>query len=72
VGLVKDAGLDLGTTLIFTGIYNVCTGLAFGIPMPVQPMKTIAAVALSQAPLSVPQVGWLSFGPLFVISVHVV
>jgi hypothetical protein len=38
------------------GAYNVATGLAFGIPMPVQPMKTIAAVALSQAPLTVPQV----------------
>ena len=36
VGLVKTTGLDLGTTLIFTGLYNIITGAAFGIPMPVQ------------------------------------
>ncbi|KAJ4707994.1 molybdate transporter 1-like [Melia azedarach] len=39
--------LDLGTTLIFTGIYNFVTGAIYGVPMPVQPMKSIAAVAIS-------------------------
>ncbi|CAL4962381.1 unnamed protein product [Urochloa decumbens] len=48
--------LDLGTTLIFTALYNFSTGLLFGIPMPVQPMKSIAAVALSSAHLTVPQI----------------
>ncbi|KAG6537521.1 hypothetical protein ZIOFF_002615 [Zingiber officinale] len=50
--------LDLGTTLIFTGLYNAVTGLLFGLPMPVQPMKSIAAVAISEssAHLSVPQI----------------
>jgi MFS superfamily sulfate permease-like transporter len=49
--------LDLGTTLIFTALYNVATGLLFDIPMPVQPMKSIAAVAVSEStPLSVPQI----------------
>jgi hypothetical protein len=56
VGLVKTANLDLGTTLLFTGAYNIITGIAFGIPMPVQPMKTIAAVALSETPLTIPQI----------------
>lgn len=57
VGLVKISGLNLGTTLIFTGIYNILTGLIFDIPMPVQPMKTIAAVALTDpAGLSLPQI----------------
>ncbi|KAL4424675.1 hypothetical protein ABPG77_004482 [Micractinium sp. CCAP 211/92] len=56
VGLTKTSGLNLSTTLIFTGLYNILTGLAFGLPMPVQPMKTIAAVALSQAALTVPQI----------------
>ncbi|XVF34455.1 hypothetical protein REPUB_Repub18cG0060200 [Reevesia pubescens] len=45
--LAKD--LNLGTTLIFTGIYNIVTGAIYGVPMPVQPMKSIAAVALSNA-----------------------
>ncbi|CAA7403053.1 unnamed protein product [Spirodela intermedia] len=43
-------GLDLGTTLIFTGVYNVLTGALYGVPMPVQPMKSIAAVAISSGP----------------------
>ncbi|KAG4194344.1 hypothetical protein ERO13_A06G048500v2 [Gossypium hirsutum] len=45
--LAKD--LNLGTTLIFTGIYNVITGAVYGVPMPVQPMKSIAAVAISDS-----------------------
>ena len=48
--------LDLGTTLIFTALYNFATGLLFGIPMPVQPMKSIAAVALSSAHLTIPHI----------------
>lgn len=40
--------LDLGTTLLFTGIYNILSGFLFQIPIPVQPMKTIAAVALAE------------------------
>ncbi|CAL8471686.1 g11228 [Coccomyxa elongata] len=47
VALVRVVGLDLGTTLIFTGVYNIASGLLFGIPMPVQPMKAIAAIALA-------------------------
>ncbi|CAN6442057.1 unnamed protein product [Victoria cruziana] len=42
--------LDLGTTLIFTGVYNIATGYLFGVPMPVQPMKSIAAVAIAEGP----------------------
>ncbi|XP_008809322.2 molybdate transporter 2 [Phoenix dactylifera] len=51
-------GLDLGTTLVFTALYNAATGLLFGIPMPVQPMKSIAAVAISESstPLSIPEI----------------
>ncbi|KAJ0985638.1 hypothetical protein J5N97_003994 [Dioscorea zingiberensis] len=50
-------GLDLGTTLIFTAIYNAATGLLFGVPMPVQPMKSIAAVAISESThLTIPQI----------------
>ena len=56
LGLSITQGLDLGTTLIFTGVYNVFTGFLFGIPMPLQPMKTIAAVALSEKPLTLNEV----------------
>jgi hypothetical protein len=78
VALSATIRLDLGTTLLFTGLYNVVSGIAFRIPMYVeslrdahcccrwlvcvltgslllcalacrcvQPMKTIAAVALA-------------------------
>lgn len=51
-------GLDLGTTLIFTALYNALTGLLFAVPMPVQPMKSIAAVAISESSthLTIPQI----------------
>ncbi|CAM6120166.1 unnamed protein product [Calypogeia fissa] len=50
-------GVNFGTTLIFTGIYNLITGGLFGVPMPVQPMKSIAAVAITEGdPLTVPQI----------------
>ncbi|PWZ54664.1 Molybdate transporter 1 [Zea mays] len=48
--------LDLGTTLVFTGIYNAVTGLIYGVPMPVQPMKAIAATALSDSSFGVPEI----------------
>src|SRR5271169_2877381 len=39
--------ISLSTTLIFTGVFNILTGVFFGIPLPVQPMKAIAAVAIA-------------------------
>ncbi|XP_047337274.1 molybdate transporter 2 [Impatiens glandulifera] len=57
LALTLVSSLDLGTTLIFTAIYNIVTGILFGIPMPVQPMKSIAAVAISESPhLTVSQI----------------
>jgi hypothetical protein len=45
---VSSVGLDLGTTLIFSGLYNIYSGAAFAVPIPVQPMKSIAAVAITE------------------------
>ena len=47
VGMVSRCGLQLGPALFFAGLMNLITGLAFGIPMPVQPMKAIATVAIA-------------------------
>ncbi|XP_015872138.3 molybdate transporter 2 [Ziziphus jujuba] len=49
LALTLVANLDLSTTLIFTALYNIFTGLLFGVPMPVQPMKSIAAVAIAES-----------------------
>lgn len=46
MGLV--AGMDLGAIFIFAGLFNIASGLMFGLPIPVQPMKAIAAVAIAE------------------------
>ncbi|CAN6287662.1 unnamed protein product [Urochloa humidicola] len=56
LSLSLSRDLDLGTTLIFTGAYNAVTGLIYGVPMPVQPMKAIAATALSDPTFGVPEI----------------
>ncbi len=46
--MVNKCGLQLGPALLAAGLMNVVTGLAFGIPIAVQPMKIIAAVAIAE------------------------
>ncbi|XP_021714192.1 molybdate transporter 1-like [Chenopodium quinoa] len=72
LALTLSRNLDLGTTLIFTGIYNIVTGAIYGIPMPVQPMKSIAAVAIANPDFGIPEVmaaGICTAGILFVLGV---
>ncbi|KAI4972233.1 hypothetical protein ZWY2020_003158 [Hordeum vulgare] len=56
LSLALSRHLDLGTTLIFTGIFNAVTGIVYGVPMPVQPMKAIAATALSDPSFDIPEI----------------
>lgn len=46
--LVLSHSISLPSTLLFTGAANVVTGVTFGIPLPVQPMKAIAAVSIAR------------------------
>jgi hypothetical protein len=39
IALAIQGSIDLGATLVFSGIFNVLTGIFFGVPLPVQPMK---------------------------------
>jgi MFS superfamily sulfate permease-like transporter len=48
VGMCITNGLDITSALFFSGLFNIITGLVFSIPMAVQPMKAIAAVAISE------------------------
>ncbi|KAJ5884837.1 hypothetical protein N7495_009347 [Penicillium taxi] len=48
IALAVNGTVSLASTLIFSGVYNILTGLYFGIPLPVQPMKAIAAVAIAR------------------------
>ena len=47
VGMTQIVGLDAGTVLVFAGLANIVTGLAFGMPIPVQPMKAICVLAIA-------------------------
>lgn len=47
IALAQHDAVSLSSTLVFTGAFNVATGAAFGIPLPVQPMKAIAAEAIA-------------------------
>jgi MFS superfamily sulfate permease-like transporter len=55
VGMTAQNGLDFAAALFFAGLFNLITGVTFAIPMAVQPMKAIAAVALTEG-LTVPQI----------------
>ncbi|KAM0234708.1 hypothetical protein ACHAP5_009947 [Fusarium lateritium] len=46
IALAAQGSIDLGSTLVFTGIFNILTGAFYGIPLPVQPMKAIASAAI--------------------------
>lgn len=39
IALAAQGSIDLGSTLVFTGMFNILTGALYGIPLPVQPMK---------------------------------
>ncbi|CAI7602689.1 unnamed protein product [Penicillium crustosum] len=49
IALAANGTVSLASTLIFSGIFNILTGVFFGIPLPVQPMKAIAAVAIARS-----------------------
>ena len=48
VTLCRQGSLYASPALFFAGLSNVTTGWLWDLPMPVQPMKTIAAVALTE------------------------
>ncbi|CAJ2502297.1 Uu.00g096910.m01.CDS01 [Anthostomella pinea] len=47
ITLAVNGSISLSTTLVFSGFFNLVTGVVFGIPLPVQPMKAIAAAAIA-------------------------
>ncbi|OIW23691.1 hypothetical protein CONLIGDRAFT_139797 [Coniochaeta ligniaria NRRL 30616] len=48
IALAQQGSISLSSTLVFSGLFNILTGGIFGIPLPVQPMKAIAAEAISR------------------------
>ena len=61
VAMSAATGLDLGWMLVGAGLMNIASGIAFRLPVPVQPMKAIAAVAIAEGLSSgaVVAAGWV-------------
>ena len=53
VGMTQIVGLNVGTVLVFAGLANIFSGLIFRIPIAVQPMKAVAALAISGGSLNI-------------------
>jgi hypothetical protein len=48
VGMVAACSLDPASSFIMFGVMQIMTGLLYGIPMPVQPLKAMAVLMISQ------------------------
>ena len=48
VGMILSARLDAASVLIVYGLLQVATGLVYRMPMPVQPLKAVAALVITQ------------------------
>jgi len=49
IALTLTSSISLPSTLFISGLANILTGILFGIPLPVQPMKAIASIAIAQS-----------------------
>ncbi|KAI9690754.1 MAG: hypothetical protein M1820_009851 [Bogoriella megaspora] len=70
IALTLTHSISLSSTLVFSGLANILTGILFGIPLPVQPMKAIAAVAISNSfsKAQTASAGLFVAGVIFVLS----
>ena len=49
IGMVLACGLNGATSLMMFGLMQIMTGLVYGIPMPVQPLKAMAVIMITQS-----------------------
>ncbi len=48
VGMILASGLDTASVLIMFGAMQLFTALSYGLPMPVQPLKAVAVIVITQ------------------------
>jgi hypothetical protein len=48
VGMVVASGLDATSVLVVFGALQILTGVVYRMPMPVQPLKAVAAIVITQ------------------------
>jgi predicted benzoate:H+ symporter BenE len=67
-GVVLATGMSPGPALLFFGIWYVAAGLVYRQPIPIEPMKTVAVVAIAgQATAGEVVAGGLLLGGLFLV-----
>ena len=49
IGYIAVCGLDPAGFLVMMGVANIVTGLVYRLPMPIEPMKVLAVVAIAQS-----------------------
>ena len=49
IGYIVVCGLDPAGFLVMMGLANIVTGLVYRLPMPIEPMKVLAVVAIAQS-----------------------
>ena len=71
LGYIIQCGMSPAPVFFFAGLWNVTTGILFRLPIPVQPMKAIAAVAIGEGmtPGEVAAAGILMGGIVFLIGI---
>lgn len=71
VGMALVSGMDLTVILFWAGLFSIFAGLLFGLPVPIQPMKAIAAVAIAEslAPGEIAAAGIIVGAAVFLIGV---
>jgi MFS superfamily sulfate permease-like transporter len=71
LGYITQCGLSPAPVFFFAGLWNVVTGILFRLPVPVQPMKAIAAVAIAEGmtPGEVAAAGILMGGIVFLVGI---
>ncbi|MCE3011939.1 MAG: putative sulfate/molybdate transporter, partial [Proteobacteria bacterium] len=48
IAMISAAQLDVASTFIMFGLMQMLTGLVYGLPMPMQPLKAMAVLVISQ------------------------
>ncbi|KZZ88704.1 sulfate transporter [Ascosphaera apis ARSEF 7405] len=71
IALAMNRTVSLPATLVLSGFFNITTGVFFGIPLPVQPMKAVAAAAIANkfTPQEIAAAGIFVGGCVMVFSV---
>ena len=48
IGIILASGIDVTSALVMFGLMQVLTGMIYGLPMPVQPLKAMAVLVITQ------------------------